>query len=130
MVRNSKGPGWGLILLVVATVLIGSLLAYAQQQVNLRSFYNGNEYRTSRGIEQLAYVAGALDAFFLHAAIVTARPETDPSRRVQECIQNRFQNTTLGQIRSVVEKYLDSHPEEWNRSMAWVISRAILEFCP
>jgi hypothetical protein len=132
--RRWKVLGLTTIAILGLVVLLGAAgRAPTQVDGSYPIYYNANQYRTvyvgqCGRLEQLAYIAGALDAFSVQAMHSL---NIDAAAIVSRCLRGRYQShLQLGQARAIIERYLEAHPEVWDLSMPTMIVRAFWEICP
>ena len=84
------------------------------------SFTTGNNYRAMSELEQMAYVQGAYDGIMLI-------PKSDALDKNCWSMQivSQMTGVTVEQLRAIVNKYLDEHPERWNLPMGILFEAAI-----
>jgi Rap1a immunity proteins len=83
-------------------------------------FTTGNDYRNLSEMEQLAYVKGAFDAIM----IIPRGDALNKNNRIMRIVA-RTEGLQIGQLRAVVNKYLDEHPEDWHMPMGLLFYGAV-----
>ena len=71
-----------------------------------------------------AYVIGILDGFSY--STVFGAPDTK-IEKLRRCIGAMNANTR--QVGTIVDQYLDAHPESWNEKMQPIVLRAMRQAC-
>jgi len=73
-------------------------------------YYSANKYLRLSENEQLFYVAGLIDMLFSITNLIS------PERFAE--ITSKTKGMTLGQFKSVFDKYLRDHPDKWHNASA------------
>jgi hypothetical protein len=47
--------------------------------------------------------------------------------QIHDCIEDRHMQ--LQQIKAIIDKYQNDHPNEWHYKMSWIILRSLQEAC-
>ena len=87
-------------------------------------FLTGNFFRGGSQSMRAAYVIGILDGFSY--ATVFGAPDTK-IEKLRRCIGAMNANTR--QVGTIVDQYLDAHPESWNEKMQPIVLRAMRQAC-
>jgi len=91
---------------------------------------SGNEWRKLSPGERKAYVIGVVDGWQPVDAVIEERARKLPVgvfALVVSCVQSR--SMTGEQMFALVEKYMAAHPEEWHKSMAYLVYFAMVGGC-
>jgi len=83
------------------------------------AYYSANKYLGLSESEQLFYVAGLIDMLFSFTKLIA------PERFAE--ITSNTKGITLGQFKSVFDKYLRDHPNKWHYASADLFSLVIAE---
>lgn len=78
-------------------------------------FYTGNKYLQLKPEARLAYVIGLYDGVQL---AVTFRPQKDVFYKLIE-------GMTAKQIMAIIDKYLNEHPDQWQKPMNYIFFFAL-----
>jgi hypothetical protein len=87
-------------------------------------FLTGTFFRGGSQSMRAAYVIGILDGFSY--ATVFGAPDTK-IEKLRRCIGAMNANTR--QVGTIVDQYLDAHPESWNEKMQPIVLRAMRQAC-
>jgi hypothetical protein len=86
-------------------------------------FYNGNDYRQLADVQKTAYVVGLFDG--LVAAGLLGATDVAP-RRLATCFGD---DLPQAQLRAIVDKFLDEHPERWGEPMNLLLWASLPQQC-
>jgi hypothetical protein len=87
-------------------------------------FLTGTFFRGGSQSMRAAYVIGILDGFSY--ATVFGAPDSK-IEKLRRCIGAMNANTR--QVGTIVDQYLDAHPESWNEKMQPIVLRAMRQAC-
>jgi hypothetical protein len=116
------------ILFVFGLLMLLTTLAYPQsiQQGSFHpGFFDGNKYLKLSSVERGCYVSGIIDGFF-GAPLIQDEASTPVFGWLQPCIGSM----TILQVKSIIDKYMQTHPEQWHYPMNGLVFNAIFEICP
>jgi hypothetical protein len=88
-------------------------------RITVWSYYNGNDYRKLSPEAKKNYASGLYDGMLMAPAFGAPVSGTDWLRN---CTGKQFSNE---QLATVLDKYLEDHPEEWPMSMNVIGFRAL-----
>lgn len=110
-------------ILVVFWVACFSLVSAAADEY-YSGFVDGNDWRNLEPIEVLGtrYIQGVIDGFLYS-------PTLGASEATVDVIQNCLVDMPGGQIRAIVDKYMEDHPELWHEGMNSLVWDVIEEVC-
>jgi len=86
----------------------------------IAAYYSANKYLSLSENEQLFYVAGLIDMLFSVTNLIS------PERFAE--ITSKTKGMTLGQFKSVFDKYLRDHPNQWHHASADLFALTITEY--
>ena len=87
-------------------------------------FLTGNYFRGGSQSMRAAYVIGILDGFSYSTVFGAPDARVEKLRR---CIGAMNANTRA--VGTIVDQYLDAHPESWNEKMQPIVLRAMRQAC-
>lgn len=90
-----------------------------EETEGIAAYYSANKYLSLSESEQLFYVAGLIDMLFSFINLIA------PERFAE--ITSKTKGMTLGQFKSVFDKYLRDHPDKWHHASADLFSLVITE---
>jgi hypothetical protein len=88
------------------------------------AFLTGKMFRGGSPSLRTAYVIGVLDGFSY--APVFGAPDTK-IEKLQRCIGTMHADAQ--QVATIIDKYLDAHPDSWNEKMQPIVLRAMRQAC-
>lgn len=115
--KNTRLLFLGLALLVILTISATAKCVASDQSRKTgihTSGITGNHYLTLPEIAKRAYIAGVLDGF-------CAAEVNDPNPIFNKVIEGM----TLGQLKAIIEKYMQDNPQEWNNPMSVIVTVAV-----
>jgi hypothetical protein len=105
------------------TLLIVLVLNFGFSMSATAAFQNGNSYRQSTELLKIRYVMGIVDSIqTLSEWKELASPDT---LNLNTCTKS----LTAGHIVAIVDKYLESNPEQWHLTMGGHVINALLQAC-
>ena len=87
-------------------------------------FLTGKFFRGGSQSLRTAYVIGVLDGFSYAPAF--GAPDTK-IEKLQRCIGTMHADAR--QVGTIIDKYLDAHPDSWNEKMQPIVLRAMRQAC-
>lgn len=114
------------VLMMVALIIGFSGVAAANQPSPIEfhhGYMTGNTYRDMSANAQQGYVIGVIDGMFVapfFGAKLGARSW------LGLCIESGMRTD---QLKAIIDKYLDEHPDEWDQDMAAVAYSALVPVC-
>jgi hypothetical protein len=117
---------------LIAALTLTALCSFAQAATaasaapanTYRGFLTGKYYRGGSPQTRTAYVIGVLDGFSYAPAF--GAPNTKIGK-LQLCIS--AMQIDAKQLSTVVDQYLDAHPESWGEQMQPIVLRAMRQTC-
>lgn len=109
-----------------ALILVLASASFAQNETPPRHylifFASAEEYKDGPVAERSAYLMGWLDARMNGAYFGTAKG----IKAIRDCTEGK----TITQITAIVDKYVQGHPETWDRPAALEADAALGDVCP
>ncbi|WP_144156729.1 Rap1a/Tai family immunity protein [Paraburkholderia sp. BCC1885] len=87
-------------------------------------FLTGKFFRSGSEAMRAAYVIGMLDGFSYSTALGAPDAKIE---KLRHCISGMNANTK--QVGTIVDQYLDAHPESWGEKMQPIVLRAMRQAC-
>ena len=110
-----------IIILAIACLTVSAVLA--DEYVFTIGFRDGHDWIAATEAGKIIYVTGVIDG--LDMALLTGA-DSERIVRFYKCSSDM----TVAQIKAIVQKYLDQHPETWDRPMSALMFTAITTSCP
>ncbi|KVH05332.1 hypothetical protein WS84_27745 [Burkholderia anthina] len=110
-------------------MIIGAVLTAATvnaSAVSGTTFFNGVKYRSAPELEQLMYLAGVLDGLIASPALYNDKDS--PARAALAKCTTKMQ-VTPGQLRVIVQNYMQANPEQWGYAMSSLVVAAMNISC-
>ncbi|WP_147408574.1 Rap1a/Tai family immunity protein [Paraburkholderia fungorum] len=111
-------------LAAVALIAFCSLVQASPASEPSNGFLTGKLFRGGSQSLRTAYVIGVLDGFSYAPAF--GAPDTKIGK-LQRCVG--AMHADARQIGTIVDQYLDAHPDSWNEKMQPIVLRAMRQAC-
>jgi hypothetical protein len=93
-------------------------------EIQLKSgFLNGNDFRDYTNTEQINYVMGVIDGFYLGVAF---KGKVNFSQWIDKCVEGMRSD----QVKAMIEKFMNENPQVWHGPMNGIILDTFQEYCP
>jgi hypothetical protein len=107
---------------ITFSVLVGiTLCRSAIAGVSLLAWINGNAYHRLDETNKRSYVVGVTEGL----VYATSSLQEDIYRRMGACLEG----VTTGQLQAMVDKWIEAHPEQWDRAAADLVYTALQNAC-
>ena len=106
-----------LLFVALVTGILGAAAGHAATGIGV--YYSGNDYRELSNAQRLIYVER------LHDGLSWALGVSRDLNWMQSCSSGWESN----QHQAVLKKYLDEHPEHWDRGGPWLYEKAMQRVC-
>jgi hypothetical protein len=108
----------------VALITLCSVAHASPASDKNNGFLTGKFFRGGSQSLRTAYVIGVLDGFSYAPAFGAPDAKIE---KLQRCIG--AMHADAGQVGTIIDKYLDAHPESWNDKMQPIVLRAMQQAC-
>lgn len=111
-------------LAAVALITLCSIAHASPASDTNNGFLTGKQFRGGSPSLRSAYVIGVLDGFSYAPAFGAPDKKT---AKLQRCVG--AMHADARQIGTVIDQYLDAHPDSWNEKMQPIVLRAMRQAC-
>jgi hypothetical protein len=108
-------------------ILVGASFAQDDKptQHSFAFFVSAEDYKNNPIGERMAYLSGWLDSRLNGGAFGNAKT----IKAMRDCVGGP-QGKTITQITAIIDKYVQGHPETWERPAALEADAALKDACP
>jgi hypothetical protein len=111
-------------MVAVALVTLCSVAHASAASDTNNGFLTGKFFRGGSQSLRTAYVIGVLDGFSYAPAFGAPDTKID---KLQRCVGTMHADAR--QVSTIIDKYLDAHPDSWNEKMQPIVLRAMRQAC-
>jgi hypothetical protein len=107
---------------LVAAVALAAVSIHANA-ISVEGYTTGNRYRELNIVGQAGYIRGLIDGYF--ASPLYAKSDLPRTVHLGKCTEGM----TVGQVKAIIDKYMNENPAEWAQTMSAIAFRAMLDAC-